>query len=105
MPPEISAGKKRMVVFAIDDQPVNLDLIARTLSRDGYEVIPFENAQIALDALRKNTPDLILADYRMPDLDGVAFFTEVRRRGVSCPGLLVTAYTDAEEVTTAEKGG
>lgn len=58
-------------ILIVDDNPVNLKLAADVLGFDGFSVETVENAERALEALRRRRPDLILMDIAMPGMDGL----------------------------------
>jgi CheY-like chemotaxis protein len=60
-------------VLAVDDDPMIVELVKRTLQDKGHEVITAQNGLEALEALKKKIPDLILLDVQMPKMDGYAF--------------------------------
>jgi sigma-B regulation protein RsbU (phosphoserine phosphatase) len=57
-------------VLVVDDSPVNLRLVVRTLEGRGYRLLAAKNGRAALDIARRVRPDLILLDVMMPELDG-----------------------------------
>ncbi len=68
-------GKK--VILAVDDQPSILDTIKRLLSTQ-YEVHCMTSYTMALKFVEKNTPDLILLDIEMPDMNGIVLLRMLR---------------------------
>jgi PAS domain S-box-containing protein len=58
------------LILIVDDNPQNLYLLESILKGSRYEVISAKNGAEALDAARKNPPDLIIADILMPVMDG-----------------------------------
>ena len=95
---------RRPVVFAVDDEQENLDLVVRALRRS-YDVRVFTSGRALVDAARATPPDLLLVDYRMPGLTGVEVLETLRAAGVECPAVLVTAFADFEEVRRAKHDG
>lgn len=69
-------------VMVVDDEPDLHELVQVILKREGYEVIPVESGERALEMLEKEKPDLILLDIRMPGLDGWETLDEMARRGI-----------------------
>ena len=57
------------VILVVDDDPVNLDILVRTLERD-YFLIIAKNGKRALELAAAHRPDLILLDILMPEMDG-----------------------------------
>jgi sigma-B regulation protein RsbU (phosphoserine phosphatase) len=65
-----SAAPPGATILVVDDSPVNLRLIVRTLDGRGYRLLAARNGRAALDIARKVRPDLILLDVMMPEMDG-----------------------------------
>ena len=57
-------------IMVVDDQPANLRLFERLLKGHQYRVLAFNSGALALRALQRTTPDLIVLDIKMPELDG-----------------------------------
>ncbi len=57
-------------ILIVDDQPENLRLLSKVLTRRGYEVRPALSGAIALQAVKTRLPDLIMLDIMMPQMDG-----------------------------------
>ncbi|MBN1870781.1 MAG: response regulator [Candidatus Omnitrophica bacterium] len=57
-------------ILLVDDEEELLDLIAKTLSNENYEVTAVTNAEDAIDKARALLPDLILIDIILPDMEG-----------------------------------
>lgn len=69
-------AKKKIMV--IDDQPEILELISFTLEKEGYEVIPVEDAEKALEELKDRDVDMFLVDIMLPGMDGFDFVRNIR---------------------------
>lgn len=65
-------------ILYIEDAFENRLLIRRILQAEGYDVLEAENARSALDVLSKDTPDLILMDINMPEIDGYTLTGNIR---------------------------
>jgi signal transduction histidine kinase len=59
-----------MNILIVDDTPENIQILSNNLSSKGYKVRGVVNGQMALRAARSASPDLILLDIRMPEMDG-----------------------------------
>jgi len=57
-------------ILVVDDTPVNLQVITRTLNGTGHRVLAARDGRSALDIARRAHPDLMLLDVMMPDMDG-----------------------------------
>lgn len=57
-------------ILIVDDTPANLRLLSGLLKQGGYRVRPVTEGRLALNAARKQIPDLILLDVNMPEMDG-----------------------------------
>jgi len=57
-------------ILVVDDKPENLEMLTEILSGQGYQVRPAINGEVALNAIKKALPDLILLDIVMPGIDG-----------------------------------
>jgi two-component system, cell cycle response regulator DivK len=66
------------VVLHIEDNTDNRLLIRRLLQAYGYQVVDAENAKKAREVLSTQTPDLILMDINMPDVDGYTLTNELK---------------------------
>jgi DNA-binding response OmpR family regulator len=60
---------KRFRILAVDDEPLNLQLISSVL-KDKYEIYTALNGHDAISQLKEHMPDLILLDVMMPDISG-----------------------------------
>jgi len=94
-------------ILVADDNAMNLDIIRTRLAAHGYEILIAADGEEALDAARRERPDLILLDIMMPKLDGL----EVCRRIRADPGLpfmpivSVTASREPRAVVAALEAG
>lgn len=97
MPPPSSGRGQGALLYAVDDEELNLDLMDRAL-RSGYQVRTFGDPRRALAAAVKEPPSVVVADYRMPHFSGLALLRELRRQGLSYVPVLVCAPTDVEQI-------
>jgi two-component system response regulator VanR len=80
-------------ILVVDDQPVLLENIKLALEAEGYQVWTAEDGVDALDVLREEHVDLILADIAMPCMNGYQLYKQVRSdpRWVMIPFIFLTA--------------
>ncbi|GII64775.1 DNA-binding response regulator [Sphaerisporangium krabiense] len=80
-------------VLVVDDEPSIRDLLSEALELNGFEVRTAANGTLALEAVARERPDLVVLDVMLPDLDG---FTVARRlRGDDGPLMLFLTAKDA----------
>jgi PAS domain S-box-containing protein len=65
-------------VLVVDDEEDMRDLLARLLGGEGWTVVTAPSSRAALDELQSFTPDLVILDLMMPEMDGFAFVETVR---------------------------
>lgn len=71
-----------MRILIVDDSAAMRMMVVRTLRQAGYgfEIIDqAEDGRAALDKIRRHKPDLVLADWNMPNMDGLELLGELRR--------------------------
>ena len=66
-------------ILVVDDEAHVAGVLAEMLAVDGHRIDVAQNGALALDRLRQGTYDLVLSDIRMPELDGLGLYQEVRR--------------------------
>ena len=86
------------ILIAEDEEPVRA-LVARALAEDGHAVVATADGAEALDMLQSEDGafDLLLADIKMPVMDGIALALAVARDFPELPILLMTGYADQRE--------
>jgi signal transduction histidine kinase len=94
----IPTPEKSVHVFIVDDVPANLSLLRDLLETKGYKVSAFPSGNLALKALRRLTPDLILLDVMMPEMDGFQLCERLRAdtRTQETPVIFMSALDDTE---------
>ncbi len=76
-----------------------------TLTRNGFQVSVAENGKMALDMLLRNQPDLIIADIKMPEMDGLEMLQRIRQQNIQVPVLIMTGYATVATAVEAMKLG
>jgi two-component system response regulator GlrR len=90
-------------LLLVDDDTDLLRLLTMRLTAAGHAVQAVSSAEAALAHLAVRLPSLVITDVRLPGLDGLALFDEIRQRHPSLPVILLTAHgsiPDAVEATT-----
>ena len=94
-------------VGLIDDQELVRKGIAGLLALSGKASISWEasNGKEAINALANYSVDIILADIRMPVMDGISFVKELRAQHNATPVLMLTTFDDSELLLKSVKAG
>ena len=95
-------------ILIVDDTIANLQLLAGMLKEEGYKVRPASSGKIALDAIAKKAPDLILLDIKMPEMDGYEVCLRLKSNPATSqiPVLFISALTDVgDKLRAFEVGG
>lgn len=92
-------------IIVVDDDAPLLNAVEMVLSKRGHEVFKVANARNALRLLGSFKVDLIISDVLMPDMDGLTFVSEIRKRSAVIPILMLSADTDLDTVKKAAKLG
>ncbi len=80
-------------ILVVDDEPDMVELLRRTVSRElGWKVITAGSGKEGLEAEQRNSPDLVLLDIKMPDMDGMEVLRILRQRPNPPTVVMMTAY-------------
>ena len=66
-------------ILVVDDEVVLVETIAYNLEQAGYQVITVTNGNSALEAVRREKPDLVILDIMLPEMDGLEICRQIRR--------------------------
>lgn len=94
----------RFSIWIVDDDEMIRDGIAMAMTGK-YRIEKFMDAETCLDALKKNTPDLILMDIGLPGMDGVAALEKIKEIYPNILVVMITAYEEIDTVISAMKLG
>jgi CheY-like chemotaxis protein len=94
----------RRTLLIVDDDPDMVDTCVRILQAIGYDCLTATSGRQALELLSRR-PDLILADLRMPEMDGLALLASVRRLAPAVPVVIFSAYGSAATPDLLRKAG
>jgi len=84
-------GRPRVLV--VDDEASIRDLLSKTLALAEYEVDTAPDGATALDRMRAYTYDLLIADLKMPGMDGLTLIKQAKRLKADLPVIIITGYS------------
>ncbi|MEM9418668.1 MAG: response regulator [Planctomycetota bacterium] len=95
-----------MKVLLVDDSKTMRNIQRGILTQLGYSQIEEAvDGQDALDKVASFSPELILLDWNMPNMDGITFIKEYRGSGATTPVIMVTTEAEKSRVVEAIKAG
>jgi two-component system response regulator FixJ len=92
-------------VFIIDDQASVRHALCEMLGAFGYDVESYESAERFLQSLDTLPHGCVVADVRMPGMDGIELVREIARRRVALPVVLISGHADVPTAVAAIKAG
>jgi len=90
-------------VLVVDDEEVIRDFFIRTLT--GYKVLTASSGEEALNIIRKDRPDLVLLDIKMPGIDGIETLKRIKEIDSSIVVIMLSAFATLENNITAARLG
>ncbi len=97
-------NKKRKILL-VEDEAVLREALQDWLVADGYEVETTESGEDALDKIKKEEFGVIVLDLRLPGIDGLRVFEEVKDVKPEIKGVIITAYPSSETLDKAKEIG
>jgi two-component system response regulator HydG len=94
-----------VTLLVADDDPAVRQSLERTLAREGYTVVLAPDGHAALERVRLGGIDLVLADLKMPGLNGLELLREVKAVSPDLDVVLLSAFGTVEEAVKAMKDG
>jgi CheY-like chemotaxis protein/phosphoribosyl 1,2-cyclic phosphodiesterase len=106
-PFQASVAQRHFHVLVVDDQPDMLTIIVRALEDDQYAVRKATSGQEALRLIDEDMPDLVVLDYKMTGMDGLAVVKTLRAKPETqlLPVLMLTAMTDEPSTRAGFEAG
>ena len=88
-----STGATRPRVLVVDDEASIRDLLAKTLALAEYDVDVAPDGRSALERMRMYPYDLLIADLKMPGMDGLTVIREAKRYKADLPVIIITGFS------------
>ena len=92
-------------VLIADDEEEIAQALGRVLSRKGLTTLLAKGGREALDLIRAAQPDVMLVDFRMPEMDGMELLRKSRELDPELPVILITAFADVRGAVEAIRAG
>jgi DNA-binding NtrC family response regulator len=96
-------GKERVLV--VDDEANARQALRDILSEEGYEVVEAADGEDALHLMQSFAPAAVLADVRMPRMDGITLLRKAREQGSDSVFVMMTAFASVEAAVEAMRAG
>ncbi len=92
-------------ILVVDDDNDMCLLLTRFLTRNGYNVASAGSGKAALEWMKKNTPDLVLCDFRLDDMTGAELLGKIKAVHRDAQVIIITGYSDVKDAVEAIKSG
>ena len=92
-------------ILVIDDEKGIRNLLDTLLSRKGYDVVLAEGGRKGLDLFRREHPDVVVLDLKMPEMDGITVLQQVRHLNPDQPVIILTGAGTPEKEQQAHALG
>jgi DNA-binding NtrC family response regulator len=93
------------LILVVDDDETQRKTLQKILIREGYDVETAAGGRDALKNYRERNADVVVTDIKMPDMDGLQLFQEVKRLDHDASVILITAYGDIQSAVQAMAEG
>ena len=89
-------------IVVVDDEKIVTSAFSTLLKVEGFSDAHFFNSpKEALEFIKTNSPDLVISDFLMPEMNGLEFLTEVKKLHPEVSKILLTGYADKENAIRA----
>lgn len=92
-------------ILVVDDDPDIQEVLRDRLESLGYEVLTASSGKEALESMNKQSPQMVLLDIEMPNMNGLEVLKEIRSRQMDLTVVMITAYGTIERAVQAMKEG
>jgi len=92
-------------ILVVDDDQLSREFLVEAVTALGYKPLEAKNGAEALERATSGQPDLVLADLRMPGMDGVELIRRIREQVPGVPSVMITAQGTVENAVQAMRAG
>lgn len=96
---------QRANILVVDDEKLIRWSLKEFLQQEGYKVTAVEDGKSALQALEDGHFDVLLLDYKLPDIDGLEILGKLREQELDLPVVMITSHSSVENAVAAMKAG
>ena len=92
-------------ILVIDDEAAQRDVLTGYLKKKGYKISSASSGKEGIETARTNSVDIILSDFKMPDLNGIEVLEQIKKINPEISFVIVTAYGTVENAVKAMRLG
>jgi YesN/AraC family two-component response regulator len=92
-------------ILVIDDEKPTLNMSRLLLGASGYSVVTAEGGEEGLEVFRREKPDIVITDMKMPGMDGLAILDEIKKESPATEVIVITGHGDSDLAEQAANHG
>ncbi|HOW27521.1 MAG TPA: response regulator [Elusimicrobiota bacterium] len=92
-------------ILICDDEPGMRLVLTNVLKPEGYNIFTAEDGATAIESVKREKPQLMLLDVRLPDMDGLEILANVKKISPAMPVIMLSGFGDVESAVGAMKSG
>ena len=92
-------------LLIVDDEPTQLHTLSNYLKKQDFRVLQANQGKKGLDILKQNVVDIVLTDYRMPEMNGLEFIRNIKQLNPGIDVIMMTAFGNIEDAVEVMKAG
>jgi len=92
-------------IMIAEDEEITLKHLLSTFQKEGYEVSGFSNGLKALEGIKEENFDVLIADIKMPGLTGIELLEKIKEKNIETEVIIITGYGSIDSAVAAVKKG
>jgi len=104
-PPLTQQARGEHVILIVDDQAAIRMLLREVFELEGFQVYEAPHGRTAIEQAKRYSPDFVLLDLKMPDMDGIEVLRAIRQFAPDVHVAMITAYGDPDKLEAARSLG
>jgi len=92
-------------ILLIDDEEANVRVLSLSLRSDGHEVVSALSGEEGLEVFRREAPELVMTDIKMPGMDGIEVLQKIKEYNPEAEVIIITGHGDIDNAIEALKFG